>query len=64
MPNSAVKAVPTAAPEVSGVGSLTALAQQAVGLLIPGMMLPVLVLLAVLGSATVLQRSFLAVRGA
>ncbi|MFL5791271.1 MAG: CDP-alcohol phosphatidyltransferase family protein [Actinomycetota bacterium] len=36
----------------------------AVGLLIPGMMLPVLVLLAVLGSATVLQRSFLAVRGA
>ena len=36
----------------------------AVGLLIPGMMLPVLVLLAVLGTATALQRSFLAVRGA
>lgn len=36
----------------------------AVGLLIPGMMLPVLLLLAVLGSATVLQRAFLAVRGA
>ena len=36
----------------------------AVGLLIPGMMLPVLLLLAVLGTATVLQRSFLAVRGA
>jgi CDP-diacylglycerol--glycerol-3-phosphate 3-phosphatidyltransferase len=36
----------------------------AVGLLIPGMMLPVLVLLAVLGTATVLQRSYLAVRGA
>lgn len=35
-----------------------------VGLLIPGMMLPVLVLLAVLGTATVLQRSYLAVRGA
>jgi CDP-diacylglycerol--glycerol-3-phosphate 3-phosphatidyltransferase len=35
-----------------------------IGLLIPGMMLPVLLLLAVLGSATVLQRSFLAVRGA
>jgi CDP-diacylglycerol--glycerol-3-phosphate 3-phosphatidyltransferase len=35
-----------------------------VGLLIPGMMLPVLLLLAVLGTATVLQRSFLAVRGA
>jgi hypothetical protein len=36
----------------------------AVGLLIPGMMLPVLLLLAGLGTATVLQRSFLAVRGA
>jgi phosphatidylglycerophosphate synthase len=36
----------------------------AVGLLIPAMMLPVLVLLAVLGTATVLQRSYLAVRGA
>ena len=36
----------------------------AAGLLIPGMMLPVLVLLAVLGTATSLQRSFLAVRGA
>jgi CDP-diacylglycerol--glycerol-3-phosphate 3-phosphatidyltransferase len=36
----------------------------AVGLLIPGAMLPVLALLAVLGIATVLQRSFLAVRGA
>jgi CDP-diacylglycerol--glycerol-3-phosphate 3-phosphatidyltransferase len=36
----------------------------AVGLLIPGMMLPVLVLLAALGTATVLQRSYLAVRGA
>jgi len=36
----------------------------AVGLLIPGMMVPVLVLLAVLGTATALQRSFLAVRGA
>lgn len=36
----------------------------AIGLLIPGMMLPVLVLLAVLGTATVLQRSYLAVRGA
>jgi phosphatidylinositol phosphate synthase len=35
-----------------------------VGLLIPGMMLPVLLMLAVLGTATVLQRSFLAVRGA
>ncbi|MEP6758371.1 MAG: CDP-alcohol phosphatidyltransferase family protein [Actinomycetota bacterium] len=34
------------------------------GLLIPGLMVPVLVLLAVLGTATVLQRSFLAVRGA
>ena len=40
---------------------LTALA---IGLLIPGMMLPVLVLLAVLGTATLLQRSYLAVRGA
>ena len=36
----------------------------AVGLLIPEMMLPVLVLLAVLGTTTVLQRSYLAVRGA
>jgi hypothetical protein len=36
----------------------------AVGLLIPGMMLPVLLVLAGLGTATVLQRSFLAVRGA
>ena len=36
----------------------------AVGLLIPAMMLPVLVLLAALGTATVLQRSYLAVRGA
>ena len=36
----------------------------AVGLLIPGAMLPVLVLLAVLGTATLLQRSYLAVRGA
>ena len=36
----------------------------AVGLLIPAMMVPVLVLLAVLGTATALQRSFLAVRGA
>jgi phosphatidylglycerophosphate synthase len=36
----------------------------AVGLLIPRMMLPVLVLLAVLGTATLLQRSYLAVRGA
>jgi CDP-diacylglycerol--glycerol-3-phosphate 3-phosphatidyltransferase len=36
----------------------------AVGLLVPGMMLPVLVVLAVLGTATALQRSFLAVRGA
>ncbi len=36
----------------------------ALGLLIPGLMLPVLVLLAVLGTATALQRSFLAVRGA
>ncbi len=36
----------------------------AVGLLIPGMMLPVLILLAALGTATVLQRSYLAVRGA
>jgi CDP-diacylglycerol--glycerol-3-phosphate 3-phosphatidyltransferase len=36
----------------------------AVGLLIPGMMLPVLVVLAVLGTATALQRSLLAVRGA
>ena len=36
----------------------------ALGLLIPGMMLPVLVLLAVLGTATVLQRSYLAARGA
>jgi phosphatidylglycerophosphate synthase len=35
-----------------------------IGLLIPGAMLPVLALLAVLGIATVLQRSFLAVRGA
>ena len=35
-----------------------------VGLLIPGMMLPVLIVLAVLGTATALQRSFLAVRGA
>jgi len=34
------------------------------GLLIPGLMVPVLLLLAVLGTATVLQRSFLAVRGA
>ena len=36
----------------------------AIGLLVPGMMLPVLVVLAVLGTATALQRSFLAVRGA
>jgi CDP-diacylglycerol--glycerol-3-phosphate 3-phosphatidyltransferase len=36
----------------------------AIGLLIPGMMLPVLVVLAVLGTATALQRSYLAVRGA
>jgi CDP-diacylglycerol---glycerol-3-phosphate 3-phosphatidyltransferase len=36
----------------------------AVGLLVPGMMLPVLIVLAVLGTATALQRSFLAVRGA
>jgi CDP-diacylglycerol--glycerol-3-phosphate 3-phosphatidyltransferase len=36
----------------------------ALGLLIPSLMLPVLVLLAVLGTATALQRSFLAVRGA
>jgi len=36
----------------------------AIGLLIPRMMLPVLVLLAVLGTATLLQRSYLAVRGA
>jgi CDP-diacylglycerol--glycerol-3-phosphate 3-phosphatidyltransferase len=36
----------------------------AVGLLIPGMMLPVLAILAVLGTATLLQRSYLAVRGA
>jgi CDP-diacylglycerol--glycerol-3-phosphate 3-phosphatidyltransferase len=36
----------------------------AIGLLIPGAILPVLALLAVLGTATVLQRSFLAVRGA
>lgn len=36
----------------------------AFGLLIPGLMTPVLVLLAVLGTATVLQRSYLAVRGA
>jgi CDP-diacylglycerol--glycerol-3-phosphate 3-phosphatidyltransferase len=35
-----------------------------VGLLIPGAMLPVLTLLAVLGTATLLQRSFLAVKGA
>ena len=35
-----------------------------IGLLIPGAMLPVLALLAVLGTATVLQRAFLAVRGA
>jgi CDP-diacylglycerol--glycerol-3-phosphate 3-phosphatidyltransferase len=35
-----------------------------VGLLVPGAMVPVLGLLAVLGTATVLQRSFLAVRGA
>ena len=34
------------------------------GLLIPGLMVPVLLLLAVLGTATVLQRSSLAVRGA
>jgi CDP-diacylglycerol--glycerol-3-phosphate 3-phosphatidyltransferase len=36
----------------------------AIGLLIPGAIVPVLALLAVLGTATVLQRSFLAVRGA
>jgi CDP-diacylglycerol--glycerol-3-phosphate 3-phosphatidyltransferase len=36
----------------------------AFGLLIPGLMTPVLVLLAVLGTATVLQRAYLAVRGA
>jgi CDP-diacylglycerol---glycerol-3-phosphate 3-phosphatidyltransferase len=35
-----------------------------IGLIVPGAMLPVLALLAVLGTATVLQRSFLAVRGA
>jgi len=35
-----------------------------IGLMIPGMMLPVLILLAVLGTATALQRAFLAVRGA
>jgi len=36
----------------------------AIGLLVPGAMVPVLILLAVLGTATALQRSFLAVRGA
>jgi CDP-diacylglycerol--glycerol-3-phosphate 3-phosphatidyltransferase len=36
----------------------------AIGLLVPRMMLPVLVLLAVFGTATLLQRSYLAVRGA
>jgi CDP-diacylglycerol---glycerol-3-phosphate 3-phosphatidyltransferase len=35
-----------------------------VGLLVPGAMLPMLVVLAVLGSVTVLQRSFTALRGA
>lgn len=35
-----------------------------VALIIPGMMLPMLVLLATLGTVTVLQRAFLAVRGA
>ena len=35
-----------------------------VGLLVPGGMLPMLVLLSVLGSVTVLQRSFAALRGA
>ena len=35
-----------------------------IGLLVPGAMLPVLAVLAALGTATVLQRSFLAVRGA
>ena len=35
-----------------------------VGLLIPGAMLPVLVLLAVLGTVTVVQRVFAALRGA
>jgi hypothetical protein len=35
-----------------------------IGLLLPGAMLPVLAALAVLGTATVLQRAFLAVRGA
>jgi CDP-diacylglycerol--glycerol-3-phosphate 3-phosphatidyltransferase len=35
-----------------------------IGLMIPGMMVPVLILLAVLGTATALQRAFLAVRGA
>ena len=34
------------------------------GLLIPGLMVPILILLAALGTATVLQRSSLAVRGA
>ena len=43
---------------------LERLSALALGLLIPGLMLPVLVLLAVLGTATALQRSFLAVRGA
>jgi CDP-diacylglycerol--glycerol-3-phosphate 3-phosphatidyltransferase len=35
-----------------------------IALLVPGMMLPMLVLLATLGSLTVLQRSFLALKGA
>jgi CDP-diacylglycerol--glycerol-3-phosphate 3-phosphatidyltransferase len=35
-----------------------------VALLVPGMMLPMLVLLATLGTITVLQRAFLALRGA
>jgi CDP-diacylglycerol--glycerol-3-phosphate 3-phosphatidyltransferase len=35
-----------------------------IALLVPGMMLPMLILLATLGTLTVLQRAFLAVRGA
>ena len=35
-----------------------------IGLLIPGAMLPVLVLLAILGTVTLFQRSWAAVRGA
>jgi CDP-diacylglycerol--glycerol-3-phosphate 3-phosphatidyltransferase len=57
--------------EAAGVGLTEGLFQRLermiammIGLLIPGAMLPVLVLLATLGTVTLVQRGFAAVRGA